>query len=108
VPPVEYGVLFYFNLEETDTGDEQSVFERPIAHRYTPALRSYPLTLDVALPLFATGRGAKDGENLFDIITDVNRHSNHHIRNLIFFDLDRQNLLRYDKNVFKEALARIN
>jgi hypothetical protein len=108
VPPVDYGVLFYFNLEETDSGNERSIYERAIAHRYTPSLRSYPLTLDVALPIFSTGRYTRDGEDLLEIVADINRHSNHHIRNLIFFDLDRENLSHYDRNVFKEALARFD
>jgi hypothetical protein len=120
VPPVDHGVLFFFNLEDTDSGNERSIYERTAAHHYTPSLRSYPLTLDVALPLFNAApdslnthdapdaRNALDGEDLFEIITDVNRHSNHHIRNLIFFDLNRDNLTRYDPNVFREALARFN
>lgn len=105
VPPVDYGVLFYFNLDETDTGDECSTYERTTAHHYTPSLRTYPLTLDVALPIFSKNHSARDGEDLFEIVSDVNRHSNHHIRNLIFFDLDPQNLSHYDRNVFRQALA---
>jgi hypothetical protein len=105
IPPVDYGVLFYFNLQPTDSGNERSVYERAIAHRYAPSLRSYPLTLDVALPVFPTAHETKNGEDLLEIVTDINRHSNHRIRNLIFFDLDRENLLRYDKTVFKEVLA---
>jgi hypothetical protein len=105
VPPVDHGVLLYFNLENTDSGDERSVYDRALAHRYTPSLRSYPLTLDVALPVFPPARETKDGEDLLEIVTDINRHSNHHIRNLIFFDLDRDNLRRYDKTAFKEMLA---
>jgi hypothetical protein len=108
IPPVDHGVLFYFNLESTDSGDERSVYERAIAHRYTPSLRSYPLTLDVALPLFSTGKDTRDGEDLLEIVTDINHHSNHHIRNLIFFDLDRQCLSHYDPYVFKEMLARFD
>jgi hypothetical protein len=108
VPPVDYGVLFYFNFEETDSGNGRSIYERAAAHRYTPSLRVYPLTLDVALPLFSSGTGEGDGEDLFEIVTDINRHSNHHIRNLIFFDLDRQNLSHYNPNVFKETLARFD
>ena len=107
VPPVDYGVLLYFNLEESDSGDETSIYDRAIAHRYTPSLRAYPLTLDVALPLFS-GRSERNGEDLFEIVSDINRHSNHHIRNLIFFDLDRQNLLHYNPDVFKETLARFD
>jgi hypothetical protein len=108
VPPVDYGVLFYFDLEENDTGNERSIYERATAHHYTPFLRSYPLTLDVALPLFPTDKDGRDGEDLFEIITEINRHSNHHIRNLIFFDLNRDNLTRYDRSVFREALSRFN
>ena len=108
VPPVDYGVLFYFDLEENDSGNERSIYERATAHHYTPFLRSYPLTLDVALPLFPTVKNGRDGEDLFEIITEINRHSNHHIRNLIFFDLNRDNLTRFDRNVFREALSRFN
>jgi hypothetical protein len=108
VPPVDHGVLFYFNLEDTDSGNQRSVYERTTAHHYTPSLRSYPLTLDVALPLFSTSRYSHDGEDLFEIVTDINRHSNHHLRNLIFFDLNRKNLSHYDRNVFREALARFD
>ncbi len=108
VPPVDHGVLFYFNLEEKDSDDGKSVYDRATAHRYTPSLRAYPMTLDVALPLFSNSRNQRDGDDLFEIVTDINRHSNHHIRNLIFFDLDRQNLLHYNPNVFKETLARFD
>lgn len=108
IPPVDNGVLFYFNLGESDSANERSVYERATAHRYTPALRAYPLTLDVALPLFSDTHGERDGEDLFEIVTDINRHSNHHFRNLIFFDLDRQNLSHYNPNVFKETLARFD
>jgi hypothetical protein len=114
IPPVDYGVLFYFSIASTDSGDERSVYERSAVHHYTPSLRAYPLTLDVALPIFsvsreaAAGQGSKGGEDLMEIVTDINRHSNHHIRNLIYFDLDRKNLQHYDSNVFKEVLDRID
>lgn len=104
IPPVDYGVLLYYNRGSTDTGNARSVYERALTHRYAPSLRSYPLTLDIALPIFAGSRNAKDGEDLLEIITDINHHSNHHIRNLIFFDLDERNLQLYDRNVFKEVL----
>lgn len=108
IPPVDYGVLFYFNLCTTDSGTQRSVFERVVAHRYTPSLRSYPLTLDVALPIFPAGHNGKDGEDLMEMVSDVNRHSNQHIRDLIFFDLDSGNLSRYDRDTYAEVLARTN
>ena len=104
IPPVDYGVLLFYNMDDTDTGYSRSVYERPLSHRYTPSLRSYPLNLDIALPIFAPTRETKDDQDLLGIITDINQHSNHHIRNLIFFDLDRRNLLQYDQGSFKAAL----
>ncbi|HXO74212.1 MAG TPA: hypothetical protein VN824_03255, partial [Puia sp.] len=44
--------------------------------------------------------------DLLDIVADINKYSNHHIRNLIFFDLDRQNLQLYDEDLFKKILDR--
>lgn len=104
IPPVDHGVLLYFNLVRTDTGDEKSIYERAVVHRYTPSLRSYPMTLDVALPVFPGVKNTKYEEDLMEIITDINQHSNHHIRDLIFFDLQRQNIQQFDRTVFKEVL----
>jgi hypothetical protein len=104
IPPVDHGVLLYFNMVRSDTGDEKSLYERSVVHRYTPSLRSYPMTLDVALPIFPGIKNTKDEEDLMEIVTDINQHSNHHIRDLIFFDLQQQNIQQFDSNVFKEVL----
>jgi hypothetical protein len=104
IPPVDHGVLLYFNMVRTDTGDEKSIYERSVVHRYTPSLRSYPMTLDVALPIFPGVKSTKDGEDLFEIVNDINMHSNHKIRDLIFFDLRQQNIQQFDPTVFKELL----
>jgi len=159
IPPVDHGILMYYNMGNIDASGGSSIYEKNIAHRYTPSLRSYPLSLDIALPVFSWALLVRDGKvvqlldkmsgNLFekdtaftrisqnwysakqgcfksgyyfragdnvkvesvaagdllDIVEDVNRYSNHRIRNLIFFDLDRQNLQLYDKDIFKEILA---
>ncbi|MBS1659435.1 MAG: hypothetical protein JST68_00145 [Bacteroidetes bacterium] len=159
IPPVDHGILMYYNMGAIDTSSLSSIYDKSISHRYTPSLRSYPLTLDLALPVFTWGLKVRDGKvvqlldkmntGLFDkdssfrrqspnrytaaqgcfksgyyfqagdqvkiesvsagdlkeIVTDVNQHTNHHIRNLIFFDLDSQNLQSYDKDLFKEILA---
>ena len=158
IPPVDHGALMFYNMGNIDAGSGSSIYDRTIAHRYTPSLRSYPLVLDLALPIFAWGLQVRDGkvirlldkmnagsfekdtnfirmgakgfnarhacfrngfyfqendmikiesvspDDLLEITGEVNRHSNHRIRNLIFFDLDRQNLLQYDKHLFKEVL----
>jgi hypothetical protein len=108
IPPVDHGVLLYFNMVRSDTGDEKSLYERSVVHRYTPSLRSYPMTLDVALPIFPGVKNTKDEEDLMEIVTDINQHSNHHIRDLIFFDLQQQNIQQFDRNIFKEVLEHTN
>jgi hypothetical protein len=159
IPPIDHGVLMYYNMGDIDAGGGRSIYDKNIAHRYTPSLRTYPLTLDIALPIFSWGLQVRDGkviqlldkmnaalfdadtnftrtspnrytakhacfksgyyfretdmaklesipaDDLLDIVADVNRHSNHRIRNLIFYDLDRQNLQLYDQSIFKEVLA---
>lgn len=159
IPPVDKGVLMYYNMGSIGAGGSSSIYDKAIAHRYTPSLRHYPLTLDLALPVFSWGLKVHDGKvvqlldkmntaifdkdssfhrlsanwygasqgcfksgyyfqagdqvkiesvsahDLEEIVTDVNQHTNHHIRNLIFFDLDRQNLQSYDKDIFKQILA---
>jgi hypothetical protein len=104
IPPVDHGVLIFYNMDSAETAAGNPIYERSSAHRFTPSLRSYPLILDLALPIIRTA----SADELLGIVDDVNRHSNHRIRNLIFFDLDRQNLLRYDKGLFQQVLDRTN
>ncbi len=158
IPPVTHGVLMYYNMGNIDAGEGSSIYEKTIAHRYTPSLRTYPMTLDIALPVFSWALLVHDGkavrlldkmnaaifqkdtcfnslaanlysakqgcfksgyyfragdtvkvesvsaDDLLEIVADINKHSNHHIRDLIFFDLDRQNLQLYDEDLFKKIL----
>jgi hypothetical protein len=104
IPPVDHGVLIFYNMDSAESPTGNPIYERSSAHRYTPSLRSYPLMLDLALPIIRTA----SADDLLGIEDEVNRHSNHRIRNLIFFDLDRQDLLRYDKGLFQELLNQIN
>lgn len=45
-----------------------------------------------------------DADGLNAIIRDVNRYSNHRLRNIIFYDLDKTNLELYDKKDFRKIL----
>ena len=99
IPPVDHGVLIFFNTD-TSAVTQSPVYDRSTTHRYTPSLRNYPLPLDLALPIAR----AASANTLLEMVAEVNRHSNHRIRNVIFFDLDCQNLKQYDKGLFKEIL----
>ena len=174
IPPVDSGVLMYYNIGNIDGGDNRSIYEKRIADRYMPALPAYPLPLDVALPIFSWGiqirenkairlldnmnaglfagdtnftlpggnrvaaDRARSGGNRFtavhacfkegyyfregdqvkiesvpradlrEMVRSVNRYSNHRVGNLIFYDLDSNNLSQYDNDVFKEILDHID
>jgi hypothetical protein len=62
VPPVQYGVLMYYNIGPINGGDNNSIYEKSVAERYNTYIKSYPLPLDVALPIFSWGITIRDGK----------------------------------------------
>ena len=60
VPPVDKGVLMYYNMGEIAADTLNSVYERKIALRYLHGLKPYRLPLDVALPIFSWGVRIQD------------------------------------------------
>jgi len=55
VPAVDRGVLMYYNMGRIAPDSSNSIYERETAQLYTESLKSYPLPLDIALPVFAWG-----------------------------------------------------
>ena len=162
VPPVESGVLMYYNMGTIGAGESSSIYEKSIANNYNSYIKKYPLQLKVALPIFAWGQLISDGrvvkllngmnnnhfakdsnfilvsnnrfkvkssnfhggyyfkqndevkiehvpeEDLKEMIDQLNREANGHIKEIIFYDLDESNLELYDKNVFKKMVDRLN
>ena len=64
VPPVDYGVLMYYNMGHITATGANSIYDRSTALRYLGKLREYPLPLDIALPMFAWGVHSADGQVL--------------------------------------------
>ena len=62
IPPVDYGVLMYYNMGKITATGANSIYDRATAQKYLPALRSYPLPLKVALPIFSWGVHSIAGE----------------------------------------------
>jgi hypothetical protein len=54
VPPVDKGVLMFYNMGKLNANLQQpnSIYNDADAEKYVPYVTSYPLKLDVALPLF--------------------------------------------------------
>lgn len=160
VPPVDYGVLMFYNMGKIEGDASNSIYEKSIAESYDPAIQNYSLSLDLALPIFSWALLIRDGkvihllnkmsfsdfenlpnfrrvqdnrylvekpvfaggyyfmrsdevkvewvsaDDLKEIVDQVNKYSNHKIRNLIFYDLDKKNLKLYENEVFKEIAYR--
>jgi len=53
VPPVDYGVLMFYNMGKLKATSSKAIYDKQIALQYLPALKNYPLPLKVALPIFS-------------------------------------------------------
>jgi hypothetical protein len=71
VPPVDYGVLMYYNMGAINGDNTNSIYERSIANRYNSYIKTYPLPLDVALPVFSWGQTVRDGK-VVELLNKIN------------------------------------
>lgn len=62
VPPVDYGVLMFYNMGQLKAGDGNSIYDKSIAEKYLPSLKHYPLQLKVALPVFSWIVHSRNGQ----------------------------------------------
>ncbi len=62
VPPADRGMLMYYNMGELERPDERnSILDNKVGKSYLQNTASYPLPLDLALPLFRWGVVFRDG-----------------------------------------------
>jgi hypothetical protein len=53
IPPVDRGMLMFYNMGKINTLDNlNSIYNEKDAGKYTASLKSYPLPLDIVLPMF--------------------------------------------------------
>jgi len=63
VPPVDYGVLMYYNMSEfKDLETKNYILDLEVAKRYHHNFESYPLALNLALPLYSQATIIRFGE----------------------------------------------
>ena len=63
VPPVDYGVLMYYNMSDfRDLKTKNYILDLEVAKRYHYNFKSYPLRLNLALPLYAQATIIRFGE----------------------------------------------
>ncbi len=62
IPPVDKGILMFYNMGKIKSGEtESSIYNEKDADRYLGRMGSYPLPLDVALPLFSWVIHSREG-----------------------------------------------
>lgn len=53
VPPVQKGMLMYYNMGNLQSPKINSIFNEVDAEKYAPYIKQYPLALDAVLPVFS-------------------------------------------------------
>lgn len=53
IPPMDYGVLMYYNMGKIAADNSNSIYDRSVALPYLSGLSAYPKRLQVALPIFS-------------------------------------------------------
>ena len=77
IPPVDYGVLMFYNMGNIDAGLNNSVYDKSISEKYSPSVKKYPLALDLALPVFTWALQMRAGK----VIRLLNKMSFTHFEN---------------------------
>jgi hypothetical protein len=73
IPPVDTGVLMYYNMGSINAGPQNSIYEPVIAGQYSAEMRGYPLPLQLALPIFSWGIQLRDGK-VVQLLNKINSH----------------------------------
>lgn len=74
VPPVERGMLMFYNLGRlAPDAERSSIFNSQDAARYVAKLDDYPLPLDAALPVFSWAVQAR-GDRVIDLLSKPDLH----------------------------------
>ena len=83
VPPVDKGVLMFYNMGKIRAGETaSSIYNEQDAARYLSRLGTYPLALDVALPLFSWVIQSREGR----VIQVYSKISRADLNNPSFFE----------------------
>lgn len=97
IPPVDRGVLMYYNMGRISADSLNSIYDPMIAKRYTGALKNYPLTLDIALPVFTWGMHIRNNK----VIALLNKVDNAAFTNDIHFEMRAPSFFEVKENVIK-------
>lgn len=95
VPNVDKGVLMYYNMGEIAPDSVNSIYDKKTANRYLASLKNYPLSLNIALPIYSWAIHIRDGKvialkNKIDV-NNIEKDTNFVRVNATFFKAKRNN-----------------
>lgn len=98
IPPCDRGMLMFYNMGELSAGSTQnSIYNRSDAQKYVRSLNSYPLPLDVALPVFSWGIQIRNGQ----IVSLLNNFPKELLNNNSNFELRKNVYVTTKSHFFK-------
>jgi len=62
IPPCDKGVLMFYNMGKLGNSKKNSIYNTYDASQYVKFIKEYPLSLDVALPIFRWGYVLRNGK----------------------------------------------
>lgn len=82
VPPVEKGVLMFYNMGSISADSNNSIYDYPTSEKYLSRLDSYPMELDIALPIFSWSIQIRNGQvvHLLNKMNDTHFNKDAHFR----------------------------
>lgn len=96
IPPVDKGVLMYYNMGKITTDRRNSIYDRAIGLKYIPYLASYNLPLDIALPIFHWGVQMRDNK----VVNVIGRLGNEQLASEKAFSIKNNQIFQCDKAGF--------
>lgn len=93
VPPVDYGVLMFYNIGSVNAKGEKAIYDKEIALQYLPYLEKYPLKIKTALPIFSWLVHTRKGQ----VVQIISKKNINDYQNKINFDVD------YPKHVVTQS-----
>lgn len=97
VPPVDYGVLMYYNMAAIDVSSRSSVYDKATAAKYNAFIKTYSLPLVPALPIFTWGIQIRDNR----VVGLLNKMNAGHFNSDINFDEIKENRFQVKNACFK-------
>ena len=89
VPPVDYGVLMFYNMGQLTAKGTNSIYDISIAKKYLYHLKDYPLKLSIALPIFSWYVHSRAG-NVVQLISKLDKKT---FENNVNFEVNGNTIL---------------